>query len=585
MALRAFLFSSDGTATSELCHLLTELGVEAEICSEMLVAVERVTKESFDAIVVDWDLQADSILLIKSLRDLKSHTLILALVQSDAALPEALQAGANSAIRKPIDPQQAQDTLSTAKQLMLARQNELREKQARLAAIQAATAPDNAELPEAEVPQPSSPRPGFLHQNASRSALEAEEAIAKPEPAPEPPPPPPPDPDVRARALKILGYGPKEPEGPNPSATRPPSRVIDFSGRTYGAPHDSAGVFSSLPESSPSGESDAEEALSRPRYGLYALFAAVLLGGVLWVFAPGGDSYVARLKQVNLRRLLPARRAPAAAPAPAVPESATPVTPNPKVVATLPKPPQPVAPDPEITAAEDDASAGIQVIENKPIPAPGAQLPPSDDGQPDPNGGQSPSSAPTDAASSGSAAMPQDAAPPPTPAQPMIQPVSAPVPQSAAPQPPAPGATTHGTGTPTPLPGSHAPADATPGIVDERSGLIIPDSLKNPPGPPPASSLEPVTVPEETSRNLVVKRVEPLYPPQAVQQKLDGIVVLQVHVARDGTVRDVKLVRGYFVLGRAAFDAVKQWRFRPYTLNGKAIDFQTSVTVSFKLPS
>ena len=68
-------------------------------------------------------------------------------------------------------------------------------------------------------------------------------------------------------------------------------------------------------------------------------------------------------------------------------------------------------------------------------------------------------------------------------------------------------------------------------------------------------------------------------------QHLEGPVVLQAWVARDGTVRDVKLVKGYFVLARAAFDAVKQWRFKPYSPNGKAIDFQTVLTLNFKYPN
>src|SRR5262245_60176047 len=113
MAFRAFLFSSDSTATSELCQILTDLDIEAEICAEMLVAVERLTKEPYDALIVDWDQQTEAMFLIKAVRDLKSaaHVLTLALVQYDADLPAALQAGANSAIRKPINNHQAHDTL------------------------------------------------------------------------------------------------------------------------------------------------------------------------------------------------------------------------------------------------------------------------------------------------------------------------------------------------------------------------------------------------------------------------------------------------------------------------------------------
>ena len=71
MALRALVFSSDGSTTSALCHVLTDLGIEAEICSEMLVAVERITSQPYDALLVDWDQQAEAIFLVKQLRELK----------------------------------------------------------------------------------------------------------------------------------------------------------------------------------------------------------------------------------------------------------------------------------------------------------------------------------------------------------------------------------------------------------------------------------------------------------------------------------------------------------------------------------
>jgi len=90
--------------------------------------------------------------------------------------------------------------------------------------------------------------------------------------------------------------------------------------------------------------------------------------------------------------------------------------------------------------------------------------------------------------------------------------------------------------------------------------------------------------PWQAARWLKLSADKGYYPAQALPQHLDGPVVLQVWVARDGTVRDVKLIRGYFALGRAAFDAVRQWRFKPYGPNGRPIDFQTVVTVNFKYP-
>ncbi len=52
----------------------------------------------------------------------------------------------------------------------------------------------------------------------------------------------------------------------------------------------------------------------------------------------------------------------------------------------------------------------------------------------------------------------------------------------------------------------------------------------------------------------------------------------------DGSIRDLKLVRGSLFLGRAAYNAVKQWRYQPYILNGRPVEAQTYVTVDFRLP-
>jgi TonB family protein len=94
-------------------------------------------------------------------------------------------------------------------------------------------------------------------------------------------------------------------------------------------------------------------------------------------------------------------------------------------------------------------------------------------------------------------------------------------------------------------------------------------------------SSEPVAVSEEAERALLVHTVNPEYPAEALAQKLHGPVVLQARVGRDGSVEDLKIVRGYFILGRAAIAAVKQWRFQPYSVNGHAAATQTLITINF----
>lgn len=95
---------------------------------------------------------------------------------------------------------------------------------------------------------------------------------------------------------------------------------------------------------------------------------------------------------------------------------------------------------------------------------------------------------------------------------------------------------------------------------------------------------EPVALSEEAARALLVHAVDPVYPPAGAAQKLHGAVVLQTVIGRDGTVEEVKIVKGYFVLGRAAIAAVKQWRFQPYTINGHAASTQTTFTINFSYP-
>ena len=120
-------------------------------------------------------------------------------------------------------------------------------------------------------------------------------------------------------------------------------------------------------------------------------------------------------------------------------------------------------------------------------------------------------------------------------------------------------------------------------VVVAVNPALLPVSV-SPAQPAIRQSSEPVVVSEQAARALLVHTVNPVYPPEALAQKLHGPVVLQAVIGRDGTVEDLKLVRGYFVLGRAAIAAVKQWRFQPYSANGHATAAQTVITINFSYP-
>ena len=91
-------------------------------------------------------------------------------------------------------------------------------------------------------------------------------------------------------------------------------------------------------------------------------------------------------------------------------------------------------------------------------------------------------------------------------------------------------------------------------------------------------------VPEDYADDQVVRRVHPIYPKGARVKKLQGTVVLQAIIDKQGKVDSLQMVSGDPLLAQAAADAVKQWRYKPYSHNGDPVEFQTRVTVDFKLP-
>jgi len=573
MALRALLFSSDGSATSALCHLLTDLSIEAEICSEILVAVERVSRQSYDAILVDWDQEAEATILLKAAREHKGgQALNLALMQNDKDVGRALQQGANSVIKKPVDPRQAEETLSTARDLILSRRAEQQQKDARAAAVQAEVSAAAEEFTEHETP---APKTGFLSQTAPRSAFEAEAQAETHEAYGDQP--------VRWQAARgpdalredlaqVQAIRPTEKKRwdqtkPLAKACQAPAEeAVPATPRS----EDSTGVFSSIPD-----EADSEppsEPSPKPhsqRLG-FLLVACSLIAGVLYVWAPG-DSYGGRL--ASLRNLFSSgTNASGTASTPHVPSGAPGVAGQAPETSGSVKPDDPSADSGPVVTTDVDPSK-IQIIETKTIPKAGAQLPATTD----PPAGPDPTQAHPDTAPTNTPVVTDSSGP----AAPGVQ-AQVPIPTQSQAQPQVPAALIP---VAQPRVSIAIPAPESRSAPSEgRTGVIIPDSLKTTPSPAPASSLEALAVSEEASRDLVAHRVDPDYPAQALQQHLEGPVVLEAWVGKDGTIQDLKLVKGYFILGRAAFAAVKQWRFKPYSPNGKAIDFQTYITIYFKYP-
>ena len=82
----------------------------------------------------------------------------------------------------------------------------------------------------------------------------------------------------------------------------------------------------------------------------------------------------------------------------------------------------------------------------------------------------------------------------------------------------------------------------------------------------------------------LLKRVEPEYPEAARQQRIQGMVVLEATVSKDGDVQRLSVTSGNPMLATAAFAAVLKWRFRPFVLNGHVVPFETRIAVDFVMP-
>ncbi len=111
--------------------------------------------------------------------------------------------------------------------------------------------------------------------------------------------------------------------------------------------------------------------------------------------------------------------------------------------------------------------------------------------------------------------------------------------------------------------------------------LWIAQCVAQSPSPSPTPERPKIRVSSGVEAGLLKHEVKPVYPPEAKKKHIKGDVVLQVVVDQTGSVASTKVVRGDAMLTEAAVAAVKQWKYKPYLLNGEPIDVETMVTVHF----
>jgi len=142
---------------------------------------------------------------------------------------------------------------------------------------------------------------------------------------------------------------------------------------------------------------------------------------------------------------------------------------------------------------------------------------------------------------------------------------------------------------PPPIPSSGGVVGGVPGGIPggQLGGVIggIVNSTSNLAYVPKFQPVMPqrVRISQGVTKGMLIHQVQPAYPMLAKSARIQGDVVLKAIISKEGQIEDLQLVSGHPMLVPAAIEAVKQWRYRPYLLNGQPVEVETTITVIFSL--
>ena len=630
MGYQALLFCPDEKTARAVTQVLSELDFSVEPCTEPFAAVKKLMAQHFDAVVVDCDNEQNATLLFKSARNSSSNqsSLAVAVVEGQTGVAKAFRIGANLVLTKPINIEQAKGTLRVARGLLRKGSDPAR------STAPAATASQS--IAATPAPAAASPRPAGFSVPASRPATASGPAKSLFPAAPAPKATPvKPAPAAVAQGLK---------SDAEVVATTPESSEVSASPKPSASAAAPASVSSGAPKKSypwQPAKPGAEPMASALRK------AAEVAGLSQTDEAKPADVAPAKAaeKPVVAASATTAHGA-ASAPAPAKEKSVedvpliTPATRN-KAVAVENSPVVEIDSEREEKARgevdppsfsmgasafdeEEPANnkkallivAGVVLLaslagylgwKNTSGKSSPASTAPASTTAPAAAGNTAPSADETKAPEASASETPagnsvaHTTAPVPAPAAAASKP--SPVSKNATHEAPAkkeeiaPDTTVEQPAAPAivvkngPAPSAKKPAQDSdqalvPSAIDVGTGADTKAlaAISSAPVSVPRPSGDVVKISQGVSEGLVLKRVAPRYPSQALQMRKEGSVQLQATVTKTGDISNVKVLSGDSILARAAEDAVRQWKYKPYYLNGEPVDIQTQITVNFKLP-
>jgi protein TonB len=122
------------------------------------------------------------------------------------------------------------------------------------------------------------------------------------------------------------------------------------------------------------------------------------------------------------------------------------------------------------------------------------------------------------------------------------------------------------------------------GVPGGQMGGVIGGIISSTPvNVPKAVNPQRVRVSQGVTQGLLLRKIQPAYPPLARQARIQGPVVLQAEIGKDGSIQNLRLISGHPMLAPAAIEAIKQWKYKPYILNGEPVEVETTITFNFTL--
>jgi TonB family protein len=557
MSYKSLLFCPDEKTARLVTQVLSELDFAVELANETYATVKKLNAEHFDALVVDCQNEQDATLLFKTAKNSnENHTsLSVAVVEGQAGVAKAFRIGANLVLTKPINVEQSKGTLRVARGLLKKSQPKAPEAAGSVGAPPAVSAVATHAVPAAPI---------------TMSAAASASATITPTTADEPRPPEVPYsglvveketlPVTEAADAAVLESLPQLPKSPMTSGLVAAAHqseashgfVMSSSGAAAAAAPalekkivehaagaaplvtneaivkapDAPGVFDST-AAAPSFSS-----LESPRTGgssallrVAAILAVLAIGGFFAWQKLQGSHHGAEVSATAEQQPASAPASPSQTPTEPKATAATPMTPVEKNAQPLTKTAEEEIPANSVnTKAESGANSGDIEVQEMPF---------SRDAK-------------------------VTVTPKPQPL--VVKPGSMRTQVSSAPI------------TAPSLDVAGNPSTAT------IANLMPTDS----PLPKPAPGT--IRISQGVSQGLLLKKAAPAYPAVALQLHREGIVELLATVSKEGRISNVRVLSGDSMLAKSAVDAVRQWQYRPYLLNGQPYEVETQISVSFKLP-